>query len=417
MSHLPRRSITMIRLRLFAGLLVLGGIVLGALPADPEVGQGVPKKASSPAGRSAALQSARPSLDALKSRVSAFWNLLQAGRKAEAAQYVEPSRRKNFEAWHTPVFSQPRITTLTLSPKAEEVSVTVEVKATFPPVSTPVSWPVTADWVFQNGTWFALIEKASAMVLFPTTPGNPNARTPNPEEMRKRQVAIREAVHFETTDLEFGTVRRGDIVPLSLGYSLAGDRAFEIVMRDFPPGLIVRNPPDRTLPPGKDQKIQMQLLSRNYAGEVNEKLIAVLSHENAEVPFEFKIHGFVYTPVYSNPMTLRFLSSEREKSVVIRNLSKSEVTLNAAPSDNFRVGPLPQTLPPGGTCTLQVSLVHDTTEKNAIDSIWLGFAKPVENMDSLELTIVRNYEEITPEKAREMELKELLRKAGVPVKK
>lgn len=188
-------------------------------------------------------------------------------------------------------------------------------------------------------------------------------------------------------------------------------------MRDSPEDLTARNLPERRLPPGKDQKIQMEFLTRAYAGEVNEKFTVVISHQNVEVPYDFTIHGFVYTPVYSTPMPLRFLTGEHAKEVVVRNLSKSEVIINEASNKEFSVAPLPQTLPPGGTCTLKVSFLRDRPEKNLVDSLFLSFAKPVEDMGSLELDIVRNYEGHDPEKAREMQLRELLRKAGVPVKK
>lgn len=95
MSHLPRRSNAVFRLRLSISFLMMMGLLLEAPPMLSESGQGVPKKTSSSGARSAAPPSApRPSLDTLKSRVNAFWGLLQARRKAEALQYVEPSAQE-----------------------------------------------------------------------------------------------------------------------------------------------------------------------------------------------------------------------------------------------------------------------------------------------------------------------------------
>lgn len=417
MSLSPRPPNTVIRLRFLISGLMLGGLFLWAQAPALSAGQGVQKQPP-PGARSGSPQGAlKPSLDTLKSRVNAFWSLLARGRKSAALQYVEPSRRKNFEAWQTPSFSEPRLTTLTLSSKPEEVSVTVEVKRVFPTVPAPFAWPVTQNWVFRNGSWFVLAENLSASIPFPTTPGHPIASMLSPEEKGKRQKAIQEALQFETTDLEFGTVKRGDSVSLSLGYRLTGDEAFGIVIRNSPDDFYTRNLPNRKLPPGEEQKIQIELLTQAYAGEVNESFTATISQHDVEVSYDFKIHGFVYTPVYSTPMMLRFLSGDHVKEVVIRNISKSTVTIKGASNKDFNVTPLPQTLLPGGSCTLRVSVVRDRAEKNYVDSLSLSFEKPVEDMGSLDLGIVRNFEEVDPQKAREKELKELLQKTGIPIKK
>jgi hypothetical protein len=416
MSFLPRRTIAVIRLKWLISGLIFGGLFLAAPAIISSAGQGAQKQPS-PGAPSASQSVLKPSLDALKSRVSAFWSLLARGQKSVALQYVEPSRRKIFEAWQAPPFSDPRITTLVLSPKAEEVTVTVEVKRTFPPLPNPFSWPVTENWVFRNGNWFVLPEQASASALFTTKPAQPGALPLSPEDAAKRQRAIREMLQFETSDLEFGRVRRGDGVSFSLGYRLAGDEPFGIVIRNSPIDLTVRNLQNRKLPAGKDQKIQLQLLTQAYAGEVDEKFTATVSYQSVEVPYDFKIHGYVYAPVYSIPLTLLFLSGEHVKEVVVKNDSKSEVTINGFANKDFEVSPLPQKILPGHACTLRVGIVQDRAEKNFIDSLSLSFDKPVEDMSSLDLSIVRNYEEVDAQKIEEMRLKELLRKAGVPIKK
>ncbi len=401
---------------LFSGL-ILGGIFLD-LPGNlADAGQGV-KKPPAPAAQSTPVQAApKPSLDTLKSRVNAFWNLLMRGQKSEALQYVELSGRKNLEAWQLVQISEPRITTLAFTSKAEEMSVTVEIKRTFPPLPAAFSWPVTQNWVFRNGNWFVRVEQASATVLFPTSPGKPNQNLLSPEETERRQNQIRAALQFETSTLEFGRANRDDVLSLTIGYKLAGSEPFGIFLRNFPEDFSVRNIANRTLPVGNEQKIQMEFLTRSYAGEVNEKFTAVISHQNVEVPYDFKIHGYVYVPVYASPGTLAFRNGERVKEVVIRNDSKSEVVINKIASKDFDVTPLPQKLPPGGSCTLKVSVLQDTADKNHADSISLSFNKPVEEMGGLDLSIIRNYEVIDPEKARELQLKELLRQSGIPIKK
>jgi hypothetical protein len=417
MSLPPRTRITLIQLQLPVALLLLASFFLVVPDTARSEPQNVQQQSSAGTRSAAPTNVIKPSLDMLKARVNAYWSLLARERKSEALQYVEPSRRADFKAWPMPRFSEPRITTLALSPKTEEVSVTVEVKRVFPPPmpTTPFSWPVTESWVFLNGNWFVQAENEAA-VPFSAAPGRPIASPLSPAEIAKRQKAIQDALHFGTTDLDFGTVRRGDSVALSLGYELTGNEAFGIFFRDPPDDFFVRNLPDRTLPAGKAQ-IQADFLTKAYAGEVNEKLTAIISSHGTEVPYEFKLHGFVYTPVYTTPMTLRFKSGEHAQEILVKNISKSEVVINNYLSTKeFDVTPLPQTIPPGSTCTLEVSIIKDRPEKNLVDTLYLSFDKSVEDQGGLDVGIVRNYQEVH-QKSRAEELQELLKKSGIVIKK
>jgi hypothetical protein len=416
MFFLPRPRITLIQLQLPVAMLLLASFFLDAPDMVLSETQNVPKQSSAGARSAAPTSAVRPSLDLLKARVNEYWSLLARDRKSEALQYVEPSRRADFKAWPMPPFSGPRITTLALSPKAEEVYVTVEVKRVFPPPmpATPISWPLTESWVFRNGNWFVQAEKP-AEFPFSATPGRPNASALSPAEIAKRQKAIQDALHFETTEFSFGTVRRGDSVALSLGYELTGNEAFVIHFKEWPDDFYLS---DGTLPAGKAQ-IKAEFLTKAYAGEVNEKLTAIISSHGTEIPYEFTLHGFVYTPVYATPMTLRFLSGEHAKEILVKNISKSEVVINNYLSTKeFDVTPLPQTIPPGGTCTLKVTIVKDRPEKNLIDTLSLSFDKSVEDLGGLDVGIVRNYQEVH-QKSQAEELQELLllKKYGVPIKK
>jgi hypothetical protein len=407
---------TGIQLRLFISGLLLGWLLVEA-PAIVFGGSQSAQKTPAQSTRSAPPQGIpKPSLDALRSRAIAYWNLLARGQKSQALQYVEPSRRENFKARQTPPFSEPRITAFGLSAKPDEVSVTAEVKRIVLPIPNPMYWPVTEKWVFRNGNWFVMVENPAELLLFPTSPGHA-APVLSPEETEKRRKAILEALQFETQDLEFGTVRQGDNVFLSLGYQLAGDEAFGIVLRDSLEDFYVRNLRDRKLPPGKEQKIQMELLTRTYAGEVNERFTAVISHQDVEVPFEFKVHGFVYVPVSATPRALKFLKGEREKEIVLKNNSKSEVTVNAVSNAGFSVTSLPQKLSPGADCRLKIAVLSDKQDKNLQSVLSFSFAESVEGTDGLDVPVILNYEEVKPKTAQEQAIEDLLRKANLPIKK
>lgn len=101
----------------------------------------------------------------------------------------------------------------------------------------------------------------------------------------------------------------------------------------------------------------------------------------------------------------------------MKNISKSEVVINNYLSTKeFEVTPLPQTIPPGGTCTLKVTIVKDRPEKDLKDTLSLSFDKSVEDLGGLDVGLVRNYQEVH-QKTQAEEMQELLKKYGVSIKK
>src|SRR5262245_46126858 len=59
---------------------------------------------------------AKPSLDALLTRVDAYWSSLAAGKTQAALSYVAASHRDRFRSRQMPPFSNPRVTAIELSP-------------------------------------------------------------------------------------------------------------------------------------------------------------------------------------------------------------------------------------------------------------------------------------------------------------
>ncbi len=332
--------------------------------------------------------SSKPSLDSLVSRATAYWNLLERGRKQSALPYVAPDSRETFQDRQIPEFASPRVTMITLTAKPTEVSVTVQVKKPFPMFASPVDWLVTEPWVFQGGSWYVKIEKPS----WPEPPLPPGQKAVlTAEELGKRTAAIKEALKFESATLEFGTVRRSGALPYVLSYQLAGKEAFNAVAETSSPNLIVHLE-NRKLSPGNG-RIQIELLTQNYDGEVNESFTIVVSRQDADVKYEFKIHAFVYTPVSFDPMILKFQSGEREKEVVLRNNSKSELVIKAAYNVGFEVSPLPQTISPGAEGRFKVTAVTERKDKNYHAFLFLSFDHPVEDMSSVTIPLIFNCDE------------------------
>jgi len=337
----------------------------------------------------------RPSLDALLARVSAYWELLAKGKKDQALEYVQPRSRDNFLARQTPDFSNPHVTDLELSQSPAEVWVTVKVRRLLPLIPAPFDWPVKEKWVLEGGKWLVAITKSSTpfTAVTETKPGSPAL---SPEEAQKELQSIGEALHFENSSIDFGVVRQGRQVPIELNYRLAGNEAMYWKLKGAPRGLMRSGSGRRELIPGEGQKLELGLTTQDYDGEVSATFTVLAGRAGLEVPYEFKIHGYVYTPVSVSPRLLKFLKGESAKEITLTNNSKSELGIVSIHTQKggLDVQPLPQTLAPGAACRLTVKLMLKSYQTNYQDDVVLRFANPVDEMPSVVLPVIVNYEPV-----------------------
>jgi len=341
-------------------------------------------------------QSARkPSLDTLVARVSAYWELMAKGRKDRALQYVQPESKDYFLPGQAPSFSDPHITDLELTPDPTEVWVTVNIKRLLPGIPRPLDCPVKERWVFQGGSWLVVIPKLSAPITAFT--GEPRVKPSlNPEETEKKRQSVGEALHFENTRIDFGRVRQGQPVPVALDYRLAGHDAMAWKLRAAPRGLMRSVSGARELTPGEGQKIELEFLTDDYDGEINATFTVQVEHAGVEVPYEFSIRGYVYTPVSVSPRSLRFLKGEFSKEITLTNNSESELAIVSVRTQgsSLDVQPLPQSVAPGAVCRLTVKLTRKDYKTNYSDDLVLRFANPVDEVQSVVLPVIVNYEPI-----------------------
>ena len=349
-----------------------------------------------PAASAAERPARKPSLDALIARVSAYWELTANGKKTQALEYVQPQSRDTYLALQTPGFSDPRITNLELQPDPSEVMVTVKVRCVLPQTPAPFDWPVKQKWVLEGGKWLVVVPKSATAMFASTDEKQPANSTSGPEELEKRRQAVSEALHFDSSSIDFGLVRQGQRVPLGLTYRLSGNEAMAWRLKAPPRGLAPSGSGDRTLVPGEGQKLELRLQTRDYDGEVNQTFSILAGRDDVEVPYEFKIHGFVYTPVSVSPRSLRFLKGESSKEVTLKNNSKSELQIVSVYSEKegLEVQPLPQTVAPGAECRLTVTLKLKTYPTNYADNLVLRFASPVDEMESVGFSVTVNYEPV-----------------------
>ena len=357
---------------------------------------------------------AKPSLDALIRRVNSYWSLLEKGRKSQALEYVAQSSREDFLAQQAPVFSKPRVTGLDLSDKPEEVKVTVTVTRMFPQIPN-IDWPVTEKWVFTNGSWFAVLPKGNWFDLLAV---NRLKQAPalSPQEIEQRQKEVQTALHFDSQTIDFGTVRKGKSAQFELKYDLSGSEPMEIRFKDLPPDVSVLSLTDRKLKPGSGQSVLMQWMTQNYDGALDAPFTILVKHRDVEVPYPFEIKGIVYSPLSSLPAQILLLKGETQKEFIVRNNSKSEVRLNSvySQSGNFNVGPLPLVLPPGGQANLNLRETASIGETNYRDIVSLALDHPVEDMVSLIIPVVVNYEKPPEKPSVEKQLQDLLKKTQLP---
>jgi hypothetical protein len=211
------------------------------------------------------------------------------------------------------------------------------------------------------------------------------------EAGEKKRQAISEALHFESSRIDFGVVRRGEKIPVSLKYRLTGSPAMAWKLREVPRGLARSSKSERRLVPGDGQKIDFEFRTEHYDGAVKEKFEILVAHEGAEVPYEFSLEGSVFTPLSVKPWPLTFPRDESAKVIVLKNNSKTDIQIVPVKQVGFVVGPLPQGLPPGAECRLTVQLTLKRPEINRGDEITLQFAEPVDGVQSIVLPVIVNF--------------------------
>ena len=339
--------------------------------------------AGAPAGR-------RPSLDDLVTRASAYWELLAKGQRSKAVEYVQPLTREVFLDRQTPAFSEPRVARLDLSETPDEVWVTVKVKRILPLIPTPVDWPVKEKWVHEGGKWVVVITKSDEKFAR-VNEAQPRAPATNPDQEKKLE-SIREKLHFENNKIDFGTVRRGAQVPIELQYRLTGNDTMAWKLKDLPRWLTRKMSGSKDLAPGEGQKIELSLLTQELEGEISETFTIMAGNAGVEAPYEFSIHGYVYTPVSISPRPLKFLRGETANEVVLKNNSRSPIQLISAKAAGFEVEGLPQTIAPGAECRLSVKLKFRSYGTNYGGEITLRFAEPVDGIESIALPVIVNFE-------------------------
>jgi hypothetical protein len=333
----------------------------------------------------------KPSLDALVTRAGAYWGLLAKGEKSKALAYVQPQSRDNYLNRQAPPFSEPRVTDLELSQSPAEVWVTVKVKRILPLIPAPVDWPVKEKWVFEGGQWSVVITNSPDKFARVTGTG-PKVPAPSSEDEEKKRQAIRTSLHFENSDVDFGTVRQGEQVPIELKYRLTGSEALTWKLTEAPRGLTRKASSARELKAGEGQKIELNLQTQEMDGEITGTFAVLAVSAGLEVPYEFNIRGRVYAPLSISPRSLRFLKGETAKEVVLKNNSKSTIRILTAKATGLDVQPLPQALAPGAECRVTVSLKLRNYSTNYGAEIAFPFADPVDGGKSATLTVVVNAE-------------------------
>jgi hypothetical protein len=106
------------------------------------------------------------------------------------------------------------------------------------------------------------------------------------------------------------------------------------------------------------------------------------------------VKGNVYVPVSITPRTLKFQKEESEKEVRIRNNAKSDLELLPVYTETGQVivEPLPATVLPGQEIVLKVTLGKESASlrENQDDVLAIPFAKPVDGVNSLSLSVILN---------------------------
>jgi hypothetical protein len=370
-------------------------------------------QATDPAPQS---QRAKASLDLLVSRVDAYWKFLLEDQRSPAAEYVFPPDRERFLKTPIARFSSPTLKSLELSADRMEARVGVSVKRALP--VGLVDWLQRDKWLFADGNWYLDFDFESKPL-----PGSERKaqKTGGEEKGEAAEKELRDRIHFERTVLNFGTVRQGAPVVLSLRYSLDGKEAVEMAIRKSSPAIQIQGLTNRRLPPGQGRELTVRVNSAAFDGAVDENFILVARAHEIEAPFEFKLQGFVYTPVSIFPKLVELDSAgkEREKEIRVRNNSRETLELKSLQSNagNIAIEPLPATIAPGQELKMKVRQIRDVAEPDTAEFICIDFARPVEDMAYVGVNVVINP---SPKKKRQIadpalsrEIQEIIQKQKV----
>jgi hypothetical protein len=332
------------------------------------------------------------SLDTLVSRIDGYWNALLQKKKGQAAEYVAAADRDKFYSSNLPPFTNPHLKSLELSADRKEAMVTVVVTRTMPPSGIKMDWPVTDRWRFEKGNWYRTLPVKSRVLL----PGMEREGNPAGEDAEALKNEVRKLLMIENTVLDFGTVRESTPLHLSLKYTLGGKEPMGAII-SAPEGFGVEGGNELVLNPG-DHELRIIVPTWRLDGVVNERIVMTVRPPGAEVPFEIEVKGNVYVPVSIAPKTLKFQREESEKEVRIRNNSKSDLELQPVYSETRQVlvQPLPATVLPGQEIVLKVKLSKESASlrANQTDVLAIPFAKPVDGVNSLSLSVILNAEDV-----------------------
>jgi hypothetical protein len=332
----------------------------------------------------------RASLDTLVSRIDGYWNALLQKKKGQAAEYVAAANREKFYSSNFPSFTNPHLKSLELSADRKEAMVTVIVTRVTP-FGAKIDWPVIDRWRFEKGNWYRNIPEKSRAII----PGVEMKADSAGEDTEALKNEVRKLLIIENTVLDFGTVRSATPLPLSLKYTLGGKEPMGAII-NVPAGFGVEGGNDVMLNPGSHE-LRITVPTWQLDGVVHEHIGMTVRKLGATVPFDIEVTGNVYVPVSIAPKMLRFKKEENEKEVRIRNNSKSDLDLLSMYSETRQVmiQPLPATVLSGQEIVLKVKLSKESAslKANQADNLAISFAKPVDGMNSLSLSVILNAED------------------------
>ena len=356
----------------------------------------------------------RPSLDALRERSEAYWSLLAKRQKLEAASFVQRASRQNFITRQEPDFSEPRISKMEFSTDRREATVTIVIKRKLPLIQHALDWSVQEKWIYRDGEWYVEIPKPMTILGIVPTAGT--GAGPNSEALEKKGADFRKRLEFHSTELEFGTIRKGTTATVPLQYVYRGSTPLQFALQDAPSSLSVLSPgTDKTATDATG--VRLALRTGNMEGEVNLLVKLIIREAETDLPFELKLHGFVYTPVSFSPSTLRFAKGESEKEIVVRNNTKTEIRLASfsSRSTELQVPDVPRSLQPGEECKLKIVQTAQAPRVNTSEELNIRFPQPVEGLASLRIFVTRNYvqqaEAPKPKIPPRKSVEEMMRKA------
>ncbi|MDA2923362.1 hypothetical protein MYX65_01690 [Acidobacteria bacterium AH-259-L09] len=275
-----------------------------------------------------------PDLNLLRERVTAFWSLLQQGRRREALEYVEPASQDHFLNRRSLPFRSFEIRTIHFeNPTA--VLVTTDVTIQPPQFFRPIKWPVKERYLFQAGNWFVQVQESNARDLFRSKRGKRSRQPARINDSDEGKIA-KELSRFEirAKRLILGSLQQGDVIWRDIPYRNDSQVVLSVKITRAP-GWIAFDKSEFEVEPQGKGTLRLGVFTEGLEGKISGEISLSISHGSVARDHTFVLEGHVRASVAIVPARLIVAGSAAHTILIENNTDQELQIVRVIPSAEF----------------------------------------------------------------------------------